>query len=604
MLGQYIDFGYPVSDHPLNRDLHRWYLTLPGQAVGGSPETLTRNAQLATMSGGVTNQPFPTLQGFQGWNFDGSSGSIALGTTFHTGATQGNTYSAWVRMSGSEPGSSVYALSGLFGEGIQYNTKSHVWLAETNATSITTTFNLPWTDGGIAHLLYVLNSPGFTVRTFLNGVFQTQSSSTTTSANDGGWWIGSSAGTSSFFPGKVWNVQLWGRPISDSEAWQVYQEGITGFPNQLRRWSRRTWLMSKPILSGNASGAGSVSTSVTKVGSGSATAAAHITATKALIASSVESAAAHIIATKTLVASSVKSGAAHVTATKSLVASSVKAGAAHITATESNVASSVEAGAAHITATEALIASSVKAGAAHVTATETLRASSVKAAQAAISTVTTQIASFVKSITEFITGSQSHRVLTNLITVSENITALSSQLGSGHADGEGTVSAVALEQVLTNFKAVDEYIAALSVEVGSGSEASDAGSGATAVVVGSGRSSGTSEVSTSVSLIASSLKSGTGRAGASAVVRGSGSTQGAGAIGVTVQVVGNQQSISVSGGVGVSVQVVAGPPVSTGGPGTSWRKKKPPRYEVMKPDLVKNKREAEIVAALIMEGWI
>jgi hypothetical protein len=242
MLGRYIDLGNPVSDHPYNAGLVRWWLALPNNQ-GGSRLFDLKGREHGVLTDGPTwaGGP-PGAVDLAGIKFDGTDDRVvmpgnysdgvvdnfALEVAFRAGpaagqqcvAHNGNDSNGWGIFSRGDVAGG--AVAGLYG--------GAAWL-DTGYVAA---------EGELLHA--TLTRRGGSSALYLNGVQAATTGSTPGFPVDS-FEVGHEPGHASrFFGGTVYSVRAKEVGITASEAWGLYDQWRRGYPDLLRRYDRRAYL--------------------------------------------------------------------------------------------------------------------------------------------------------------------------------------------------------------------------------------------------------------------------------------------------------------------------------------------------------------------------
>jgi hypothetical protein len=238
MLGRYVDLGNPVAGHPLNEGLISWWLPLPNNQGGGTLFDLKRK-----YDGALNNGPAwaPGPNAFASLDFVRASDQFveadyaplsALSCTF------------WFR-----PNSLV---------------NYFVWVDTNNGASITQDVRVYSDSGGTLHA--DCNGADTTVAGVVAGAWNFAALIRTGAGTNllylwppsGGPLVSpatmSSLGVASTkfrigrakdghaCDGRATDVRLYSRALGAAELRGLYEQGLRGHPDTLRRWSRRAYL--------------------------------------------------------------------------------------------------------------------------------------------------------------------------------------------------------------------------------------------------------------------------------------------------------------------------------------------------------------------------
>ena len=235
MLGRYLDLGNPVAKHPLNDGLLAWWLGLPNNSGGARFFDVSGHGNHGTLTSfgfsGPTTGWIPTPNGFQGLGLDGTDDRVVLpsvaigtahtvevvfrrrsGTAFALVGATGSSYPAYY-----SGGAFFYYASGSSGNSSGYTVVSGEW----------------------THL--VVARAGTELAWYANGVpigTATMGSNNAATLNRLG-----SIDDSNNIAGDIAYCRVLNRGVSAGEAWASYDQWRRAWPDTLRRWSRKAWLM-------------------------------------------------------------------------------------------------------------------------------------------------------------------------------------------------------------------------------------------------------------------------------------------------------------------------------------------------------------------------
>lgn len=244
MAGAYIDLANPVSDHPLNTGLVECWLPLPNGQSGATLFGLLGRYP-GTLQNGV-GRSSGLLPEFASVTFDGGNDQIDCGIAINSQVSgTAVSFAALIRLSGAGTRIIVRndAGSGGGGTGFAFRINSaHVQLEMypevDSASGATTLANDVWYhvagtfQGGTAIRVYLDGTPDGVNTTGIQASLGVSGSSL----------IHGSYGGGEYFAGRMAGVWAWNRTLSASEVFAHAQQCRQGFPDILRRFSRRAYL--------------------------------------------------------------------------------------------------------------------------------------------------------------------------------------------------------------------------------------------------------------------------------------------------------------------------------------------------------------------------
>lgn len=253
MLGQNIDTGNPVSDHPLNYGLAHWWLPLPGQQ-GGSRVFDVRGGAHATLTNGPLWRSGPGLPnaGHMAPLFDGSNdyaavpagpGALAAGQNLTVAFVLRQTNSGVKGIvsrrnaaTGTEAGWGIgRSNSGgqlYFGTGSSGRDDQGVVVGSA-------------LDGGWHHVAVTFER-GVAMRWHTDGALTHTTASIDSASAIAGpdlRLMGYGDGTVVPSAGQITGVRLYYRLLDAGEVWRLYEDWRRGYADTLRRFSRRAYLL-------------------------------------------------------------------------------------------------------------------------------------------------------------------------------------------------------------------------------------------------------------------------------------------------------------------------------------------------------------------------
>lgn len=237
-----LDLGNPVANHPLNYSLLGFWVALPNNQGGGTWFDLTRRCD-ATIQTGVT-WGSGDGRGFVGLSSStGQSNipwaSVATNATLNSLGTGPGTILTRFRTTSHNRNERVICFgANSTWQYLYYSATGKMALFNGSflySASTTPTLN-EWHTGGYSY-------SGGNAAFYWDGVPDgTATPGGMTSASGLDLNIGSDivAGTLDYLLGDLAWVAIWNRALTDDEHWRWEDESRQGFPNVLRRWSRRS----------------------------------------------------------------------------------------------------------------------------------------------------------------------------------------------------------------------------------------------------------------------------------------------------------------------------------------------------------------------------
>ena len=236
----------PVNwQHKLNKNLELWWNPLPQWGKQSIARDLTGRQLVGS---GTTSgaSPLPTAWGnstgpYRAGSFNGGS-TVNFGQGLNS-LTTDFTISLWHRPEGTLANFRNLISKG--STGMQFG-------IITSAAGLISVQVSPTSDlsmGSIAlntvyHICYKIT--GGTCSSFIRseaGVLQTASAARTTATVAANFHIGGDITNSRYALGKLWNVQVFSRALSDDEIADLYYEGKAGLPNTLNYVTPLTMMM-------------------------------------------------------------------------------------------------------------------------------------------------------------------------------------------------------------------------------------------------------------------------------------------------------------------------------------------------------------------------
>lgn len=239
MFGGPINYGNPVSSHPLNRGLGAWWLGLPQWSGGTRLIDLTLSRRAGTLTNGPTWAPRPG--GFQSVKFDGSDDFVD-GPTLTPFAT-GTIYS---HVSFSSVSASYKAFFiGLAGANDWHwwiGIESGAWGAGISNGASFAGFTGSGTPVAGQWYTLALTNDGTTARLYLDGVQIGSTGTTGVNPSEGKVYLGQNGGGVQRFPGSglAWGVYP-GRVLPAIDLLALHSQIKRGYPDLLNRISPRVY---------------------------------------------------------------------------------------------------------------------------------------------------------------------------------------------------------------------------------------------------------------------------------------------------------------------------------------------------------------------------
>ncbi len=252
MLGpRLIDLGNPVSDHPLNRGLVAWWLPLPNNQGGTRLYDITTKRGSGTLTGGPTWVPGPA--GFQAID------CVRASTQYATGALASTAQTAWTiacwlataTLTSSDGTITFNGSPGSNGYGFRQYTSLNLNLIADGVANQAAGAGYTLAAGVWTHA--VCTRSGGTSTLYVNGVQISTGASGINTPTAGGTSVGARSNGTQPWGGKVTDHQIWTRGLSASEVWSVYTQARRDYPDQLRRYTPRTWSFASAPVAATAS---------------------------------------------------------------------------------------------------------------------------------------------------------------------------------------------------------------------------------------------------------------------------------------------------------------------------------------------------------------
>ncbi|HVJ82718.1 MAG TPA: LamG-like jellyroll fold domain-containing protein [Planctomycetia bacterium] len=235
-----IDLGNPVADHPLNRGLVGWWLPLPNNSGGSNLHDITskRNVAAFTNAPGWATAP----NNSRSLLYNGTTNYLTCSKTLLSSETKMSFVASILPAAGSSGSTRTIIGWGTNG-GPQFrvNTTDVLGFVKQDIASIgagTGTVTL----GAWNHVVGTYDSSSGAYQFWINGV--DAGGGTNSQALVAGAPIFGRHGTSGveFFSGRIGDVRIIaGRVMTRSEVFANYREWRAGYPNLLRRWSRKSF---------------------------------------------------------------------------------------------------------------------------------------------------------------------------------------------------------------------------------------------------------------------------------------------------------------------------------------------------------------------------
>lgn len=248
---QTIDYQDPINwDHPLAKGLVAWWLPLPYWMGGTRLRDLTK-----VHHGTLTNFNLATAWskdshrgGFGSNMLDGTDDYVGTSYLGITG-TAARTFACWIKVSGS----GSYCITswgatggGFAGTGWNFQIESGViWLR--CFVGVTGSWGSGLNDGTWHHVAITFPSGGTmsSCRVFVDGVelsgsFGNGSTALNTTAASN-VAFGLNYDSTVKYLGQFSDHRMWSRNLSPAEISLLHQQSLLGYPDLLRRWTRRTY---------------------------------------------------------------------------------------------------------------------------------------------------------------------------------------------------------------------------------------------------------------------------------------------------------------------------------------------------------------------------
>lgn len=247
MLGKYIDLGNPVADHPLNRGLVTCWLPLLNNRGGSILFDLTRSGNHGTLTAGplwtscVENKASLTALSFDGSDdyvlgvSDPTAGGVAVsvaalvypGTASFGGYVcstdnRSSGYGWYLNQSGAGPDKWRFVKEVAFSQG----------LVDSDVSVVANAWQLP---------MGTCDAAG-AIKIYVDGMQQSGSatqSGTMTVGQTVALRLSRRSDAAGFYSGRIACLWTWNRGLTQSEAYLFYEQTRRGWPDLLRRFSRR-----------------------------------------------------------------------------------------------------------------------------------------------------------------------------------------------------------------------------------------------------------------------------------------------------------------------------------------------------------------------------
>lgn len=252
MYGLPIDYGSPVSAHPLNRGLAGWWLGLPRWSGGAYLRDITTKRNHGLLTGGPTWVPGPGL--FAAVNGD-AVGKYAEATNPIPNAADsgGQTVAVWLLPDASSGNYAIFAQwsGGSFvsrdgtGPGLYYGQDTDGGGYSSVATSGGSVFDGYW------HRVCARYT-GAAADLWIDGVLvNTSGAISGNSLQSGTIKFGATVNSA---VAKVGDYRVWRRPLSAPEVRADYDQSRRGYPDPLNRVRPRAWSFGASVGGGGGGG--------------------------------------------------------------------------------------------------------------------------------------------------------------------------------------------------------------------------------------------------------------------------------------------------------------------------------------------------------------
>lgn len=237
-----IDLGNPVSDHPLNYGLVAWWLPLSNNR-GGSKLFDIKGGYHGVFTGGPTWAS--ALNGFAGL-------TVGTGTAYAqtplTLPAAPITISFWASSTNGwldcRPFGAADRNGGIYGLCVLWNYPGDYLYMVARQGSNTGAYDLhvaaPNLSGGPRHVVMTVGPGGLTG--YYRGKRVGNNPATTTYTTGGVQlrWGLDHGGAAAGFGGSIWDMRVYSRALSDAEVFRLYEQGLKGHPDTLRRYAHKT----------------------------------------------------------------------------------------------------------------------------------------------------------------------------------------------------------------------------------------------------------------------------------------------------------------------------------------------------------------------------
>lgn len=238
MSSGHIDLGNPVANHPLNQSLVSWWLPLPNNS-GGTRLFDIGGGKHGTLTNGSSWSTAPNS--FGAITLDGTNDYVS-GSALYSGSMTVAVHAMGVLPTTTQDaiGDSSARIALRWYDG--FNGSAPAWIVQTS------TFHIQNATAAAANeirtLIGVWDESSKRQEFFVNGksvALNTRSGSIGTLGN---LRLGIHAnGTANPFRGSIYSASQHSRALSVSECWLLHEQMVSGFPNLLRRYSRKAYFL-------------------------------------------------------------------------------------------------------------------------------------------------------------------------------------------------------------------------------------------------------------------------------------------------------------------------------------------------------------------------
>lgn len=252
-----VALGNPVADHPLNRGLLLWLYGLPHESNGVQlRDALSRRRYPVSLSGSPVPTWAPTGRGdyaleFASGAFATTAAGVAAPIDYSPGTSGDVAISCWARIPAAASTTSLFLAcnsTGASASGIELlyalgNTAGRMSVRTAGTTAGAASFSGGYNDGLWHHFVGLRR--GGVNRLYTDGrLVNTGAANTDNATASAALNLNGRNGTAGTVGGVgVSDVRYYSRAPSDDEVWLLYDQGRRGYPDLLRRYTPRVWLI-------------------------------------------------------------------------------------------------------------------------------------------------------------------------------------------------------------------------------------------------------------------------------------------------------------------------------------------------------------------------